>query len=580
MFLQIFSSCHGNSLISYYIWAGLTFFNNKKPHPMKKLSLLIVILAALTAIPATAQKHFRDTKRNNTIHATPFKPSPADEAGRLPMNEMYPSLWIQDSTYYSSWNLSSTSWDLYEKNFRTFNSDGQLHASTYIDYDAGLLLWHNSFRYLYFYYPSGGYEVTGTQTWDNSLSSWKDVSHYHYNTSGSTDTSFSKVYDASHHRYNSGWQRICTYNGSGLNTVTLVQKLDTVVSAWVNQTLYSYTFDANNHMTQCIQQTWNTGLSSWVNDMKSDYVYDANGFEISAMDYTWNSGGSSWDNFMRRTFINNAAGSPLSVIAERWNFGTTSWENSARESWQYDANNQVTQYLDEDWDDVLLGWVNYSKETYSYYSNGTVDEYTGFLWNPLLLSFMDYSYNKSDSSGYTLEYYSKTIDETSYVYTDGYKYIYTYTPFHNTDNILEKQLDPVSLAWYDFSHRLDTYDANQNLTTEIDQNYDTLAMTWTNTYKQEHFYTYSTGIHELGRTSDYCFYANPIEAGKSIVCPNLDAGRNYIVSLNDIQGRLVCTKNIISGESITVPATLAPGMYMLQIISEGKTLACGKMIVR
>jgi hypothetical protein len=176
---------------------------------------------------------------------------------------------------------------------------------------------------------------------------------------------------------------------------------------------------------------------------------------------------------MRGTYVNNASGSPLTLTYEMWDFGSTSWKNSGRESWQYNANNKETQYLVEDWDNGLLSWVNYSKETYSYYSNGNNNESTSFLWNPLLNLFMDNSYNKSDSLGYSLEYYSKSIDGTTYDYTDGYEYIYTYTSFHTTDVALEKQLNPVSLTWYDYSQRLDTYDAHQNLVTEIDQSYDT-----------------------------------------------------------------------------------------------------------
>lgn len=564
--------------LSYELQRKSTLFPNTDT--MKNIYTLILFCVVVAVIPAPAQKFSRPVARGNYDRIEAFKPSALDEATSLLRDDKHVLVWMDDSTYYSSWNTGLSDWDLYEKNFKAYDANLQILESKYTVYDNILLSWHNSFRYVNSYYSGGGWEIMGTQTWDTSPGLWKDVSHNHYNTSGKIDTSFSKVYDATFHRYNSGTQRIYTYDGSGLNTQSLEQSLDTAVLSWVNHFLNTNLFDSGNHITQTIQQVWSTGLSAWVNNTKTDYVYDASGYETGETDYTWNNGTSSWDNFMRRTIVNNASGSPLTITTEVWDFGTTSWKNSGRETWQYNGNNKVTQYLAEDWNGTLLSWMNYSKETYTYYSNGYNDETTTYLWNHLLSVFMDNSYAKSDSLGYTLEYYTKFIDGLTYDYYGGYKYIYSYTPTHYTDVILEQQLNPFSLAWYDFSHRLDTYDSDQNLILELDQNYDTLTSVWTNTYKQDHYFSSTSGIHEKGRTSDYCFYANPISAGQSITCPNLSAGKNYLINLCDMQGRVVYGRDIYAGESFTVPENLPKGMYLMQILSDGNLQASGKVIIR
>ena len=548
---------------------------------MKNLYCLIIVLIAWTAIPAFAQKHSLNNKKDNLVHRPmAFKPSPGDERNTFILQKSLPLGWMEDSTYYSSWNTSSTDWDLYGKNFKTYNANGQTMVSFYIEFDRILLEWDNSFRYLYLYYPSRTSEMFTTQTWDKTLSSWKNVVHFHYNDNGKTDTTSSMVYDQIHHRYNSGSKSIYTYNVSGQNIEIINQVLDTVTSSWKNQSSDQFTFDAGNHITEVIHQDWVTGLNDWVNSIKSDYSFDGSGYATGTLEYIWDNAGSTWVYHLRGTFTNNASGYPVTELHEIWDAGASSWENLERETYQYNPDNQVTQYLDEDWDDALLNWVNYSKDTYSYYSNGNQDEYTGYFWNPISLSFMDVNYIRSDSSGYELEYYSKSIDWTTYQYTDGYKYIYTYNTFHNTDQILEQSLNVVSLAWYDFSRRQDTYDANQNCTVELDQNYDTLSLAWTNTYKQDHFYSYSSGIHGIPGTSEYCYFSNPAEAGERIVCPNLMAGKTYFIYLDDLQGRRVYTTNIHPGESFTVPGDLASGMYMMQLLEDGKIIAAGKLIIR
>lgn len=539
----------------------------------------ILILLALTAIQASAQMHSKTIReRNPNIFSTRFKPSGEDSQKDCMFSNSPVSGWLLDSTYYSNWNTGSTAWDLYEKNFQTYNSTGQILQSLYVEFDGILQEWINSYQYLYVYYPSGNYEMYNTQTWDNTLSSWMIVGHYHYNTSGFADTSFSKTYDNINHRYSYGAQSIYSYNASWQNTEILNQVLDTATSHWVNSSRYQYTFDASNHTTEMLYQNWNTG--NWVNSTKTDYTYDGSGFATGYTKYTWDNGGSAWVNFVLANYTINASGIPLVKLYKSWDAGTSSWVNIEQESYQYNTGNQVTQYLDQQWDAVNLQWNNYGKDTYTYYTSGLQHEITNYYWNPLALSYMDVYYAAYDSLGYQVDYYSKSIDWNTYVYTSGYKYVYSYTPLHTMDHTLEQMLDPIMLAWYDYSKRQDTYDANLNLILELDQNYDTLTHAWTNAFKQDHFYTHTSGIREKHGMSEYCYFANPLESGKSIVCPNLAAGKNYLVNLDNLQGQAVFTRNIHTGESFSIPGNLATGMYMMQIIENGKMVAAGKVIVK
>ena len=548
---------------------------------MKKLFILLFILAAWTVIPAEAQMSSVNLRKSNDVlQATPFRPSHEDGLKNgLPVLNA-PTGWLQDSTYYSNWNITTTAWDLYEKNFLTYNVTGGLLQSLYLNFNQTFSYWINGYRYVYTYYPSGNYKNLTSQTWDSLYGTWMDVSYYHYKIEGYSDTSFSKSYDNINHRYNSGSQGINLYNASWQNVETRYQVLDTSNSSWVNQSRYMNTFDASNRTTEVIYQTWDTGLGDWVNNTNTDYSFDGTGYATGYLEYSWNTGSSAWVNLKRATYTNNGVGSPTVKLYETWDAGSSSWKNLEQEMYQYSAENRVTQYIDQQWEPIGLTWVNYSKQTYNYFSNGYPHETTGYTWNPLTLAFMDVSYNENDSLGYQLSFYSKSVDGTTYQYTGGYKYIYTYTSFHRTDNTLEQLMDPITFDWYDYSKRTDTYDADQNLTIELDQNYDSSTHSWTNTFKQEHFYSYTSGIVEKHGMTEYCYFANPLDAGRSIVCPNLKEGRNYVITLYNLQGQIVYNKSVHSDESVSFPHNLATGMYMMQLLEDGKMVASGKVIIR
>jgi hypothetical protein len=224
--------------------------------------------------------------------------------------------------------------------------------------------------------------------------------------------------------------------------------------------------------------------------------------------------------------------------------------------------------------------VDYVKETYSYYTNGYQEEYYSYFWNPFALAYADTYHNLSDSLGHTLEFYSKSIDLNTFQYTYGYKYIYSYNSFQQPSEILEQLLNLVSLDWYDYSRRVDTYDANQNCTVELDQLHDTVSSSWMNLYKQEHFYSFTNGIREIQNLSDYCFFSNPLQAGNSVFCPNLIPGKSYRISLMNMQGQTVSATILHAGESFSVPQDISAGMYLMQIMDNEKVVATGKIIVR
>ena len=504
-------------------------------------------------------------------------PSLEDALKKLPARP--DSWWLLDSTWYSQWNAGTAAWVLNEREFLSYTSTGALQQDLYLNINTITLTWDNWTRYIYTYLSQGGIQWQANQDWDTFDHIWKDVSYYHYNDQGLIDTSFYKTYDPTHNIFLNGSRSIVTYNANHMYVETDYQNLDTATSNWVNQSKMLYTYDASNRLTELISQNWNPGTSSWVNSSKYDYTFDANGVATGFTEYSWNSGSSTWVNLELATYLNDVNGLPTQKLYQLWNSGSTAWVNQEITMYTYNGSNQLTQTLDLTWSTALASWVNNTKDTYSYYTSGIQEEHYQYFWNPIGVNYLDTYYNLNDSIGYPSEFYSKNIDYSTYQYTSGYKYLYTYTSQHRPLVILNQSLSIPSLIWKDNSRRTDTYDVNGNCITETDQQYDSVSVQWVNTFRQDHFYTMTTGIHEKPKVSTYCFFSNPMQSGQSVVCPDLDAGKSYQILLLNMMGQLIQTVNLHAGESFTIKQNLSPGMYFIQIIENGKDVASGKVII-
>lgn len=569
---------HPTSLVKLsrndYIYPNQTLMHMKK---LLLLTWVLIISLSISAYPQVKKTlHFQDpalAHSNGII-------SPAGCAGKLPLSPVdFPSGWQLDSTWYSSWNTTSSAWDLYERQFYTYSPNGSAMEILYLNLNEITHVWENWTRYDYVYYPSGNVLKITEQAWDVTDGIWKDINYTHFTTQGRVDTTFYKNYSRSLNLYTGGNQNIYTYNANNQYLETLSQSLDTATSSWVNWYRTQYTYINGTLVSEMLSQNWDSGLNDWMNSMKYDYTYDGSGYLISFIEYAWNAGLNSWDNFAKGAITNNAAGNPTQELDQTWDYTTTSWINSDLITYQYDSNGKETQYLYQVWDTGSSAWVNNMKETYSYYSNGIEDEDYQYAWNPNTQAYMDINYNENDTSGYTIEYYSKYIDWNSYVYTYGYKYDYTYNANHNMLESLQQLLNLNTLAWYDYSRRTDSYDANGFCTLELDQSYDTVSATWTNTFKQDHFINFTSSIREIPGMKDYCFFSNPLQAGEKIECQNLPQGTSFRISLINTVGQEIYSTSLSSGESFYVPLDIPAGMYLMQINGNSRILASGKVII-
>lgn len=229
-------------------------------------------------------------------------------------------------------------------------------------------------------------------------------------------------------------------------------KIDSSYSGiWIPEMKSSYTYDANDKVTEEIIEMWNG--TNWQNAYKRAYTYSA-GNMISNLYLNWN--GTSWDSFYRANYAYTGANKTSEILEF---YTGANWENSNKMTYTYNANNQLTSELYQMWAGAT--WENEDKYTYTYNVSNKLDTvlyqgWDGTQWenvslfrltwtnNRITLIYEDFwdgtqwekfskqtqAYNNKE---YPTNFMSETWDGTNYVFdpTNDYKIRYYYQEYNN-----------------------------------------------------------------------------------------------------------------------------------------------------
>jgi Secretion system C-terminal sorting domain len=117
----------------------------------------------------------------------------------------------------------------------------------------------------------------------------------------------------------------------------------------------------NNNQLSELQQQWNG--SAWENDGIFTYTYDANNNQTSSLFQNWN--GSTWENGGLTTNTYDVNNNQMSSLLQSWN-GIV-WQNSGLAQYTYDVNSNLTYKLWQTWNGSV--WVTSDQTSYSFDSN-------------------------------------------------------------------------------------------------------------------------------------------------------------------------------------------------------------------
>ncbi|MEI6899035.1 MAG: T9SS type A sorting domain-containing protein [Bacteroidota bacterium] len=487
-----------------------------------------------------------------------------------------PTYWLHDSSWYSQWSPSSSSWLMNEREILTYTANGFLSNDLYLSLNASNQ-WENLNRYFNSFGSTGNLLSYTGQTWDNTPGAWFGVQYSHYDQNGRNDTSWYKQYDKTNHIYQGGSQYLYTFNASFLMTEMLIQNLNLSNGSWVNMTKVVNSYNSSNLQTGQLNLFWSVFHNNWVNKEKFDYSFDASNYPTGYLYFTWDTISGQWSPSIQATYTNSTGGLPLVKLYKHWQTSTLSWLNYEQMTTIYNSNNIQTEVLDELWNSGTSSWGNNTKSLYTYYTNNYTKTSTQYLWNPNNGTWLETYYSHSDSLGATLENYFKFYDPQNFNPTFGDRYTYTYNAQHFVSEYDHFNLDIPTLTWNPTGRRQYTYDQNGNNTIQLDQLWNIGSSSWENNYKIENFFGFTTGLWDINPRGNFIFYPNPLKRGMQLNCSGLNPDRNYHIELVNMTGRVVLESEVAFGQMIPMPSSLSPGIYMMRLFEEGAIVKCDRI---
>jgi len=337
---------------------------------------------------------------------------------------------------------------------------------------------HTSFQQSGLMYKTGSVYKPGKQikySWNINSSVWtpQDTIINTYNSSGNV------IATLTYHGNPVPDKLIYVYNSNGKETS------DTSYS-WNGTSYYAsqysaYTYDANGNITKKINQSWNNTI--WQNNYEDDYLYDANNNQTEYLENTgWN--GTSWNNGYKTDYtLSN--GQIIGQIDQ--NYSGSTWVNSSKTDFTYTSGkiSGITWY---DW-------------------NGTSWKNSGNLINVVWYSWVG---NMLSEKNKIASYIEQAPNGAGW--KDTLQYTTTYDSYGNPTDWL-RQAKPAA-SWITSQEQKDTYlyDANNNITQDIEQDWVDATVGLRNNSKRvySNYNSYSTGMLNIDDVSgNFVVYPNP-----------------------------------------------------------------------
>jgi len=251
------------------------------------------------------------------------------------------------------------------------------------------------------------------QEWENS--NWVDKyrTSNQYDAFNNNTTSLTEVLESSAWVNDSKY--LLNYDGNGNITEVIVQSWENM--EWVNFDREIYAYDNENRMIESIYQLWDGSdwmnsdrilytydgptLSEelhqlwediWVNETIYTYSYDGNNNQIGRLTQQWID--EKWENDQQVAVEFNGH-LITQEFYEMW--VDTAWSNMGLRKIQYDGNNNRTQDTWQYWHS-LYGWVDQTRWTLTYTQNNQLYEWITELSVPnegwSYISKLTYSYDQ------------------------------------------------------------------------------------------------------------------------------------------------------------------------------------------
>jgi hypothetical protein len=435
----------------------------------------------------------------------------------------------------------------------------------YWNWDTNIVFWPKQadYKYIDMIYDSHQNEISQTyQEWNGSA--WVNDQLYTFTFNVNNIETGYAVQDWNGSAWVNSYQYVYTFDAHSNNLCNLSQTWNG--SAWtnINQTLYTY--DANNNEILSVYQTWSG--SAWTNSTQNIYTYDSHNNKSTETQQAWT--GSAWGNVAVYYYTYNANNYETNETDQKWT--GSAWVNSYQYAYTYDANNNCIVSLSQSWNGTA--WVNTNQYTYTYNANNSYTSFVEQTWNGsawVLNAQTLYAYDANNNE-------VSEVDESWIgIWVDKDEYLYSY----NANNCRIEEYDQtwVNSGWVNTSVYGYTFDANNMDLSYSEKDYD---ITGTKVINGDSSYNYIhdvLGIKTISVKNNISVYPNPSD-GKFTVQWSV-INKHSILKIYNVTGQEVSITEL-NGNTNQVDLSLQPnGVYFYKALAEnGEIYGQGKIIIQ
>ncbi len=396
------------------------------------------------------------------------------------------------------------------------------------------------------------------------------------------------------------YQRITrTYNSMGDSVVQLMERRQGSL-LWENYAREFYTYDATGNEVAYLAELWLN--NTWVNYEKRESVFNSNedpleykrAFWISNHWVNWwwtiyhyGTNGSydtctyimgqdtAWVNSSRNIPTYLANGDMASEMVYAWT--NNSWVYSQLDTMTYDANHNRLTYFGQDW--VNSSWVNHYLQFNTWDLSGNLLTWKYQLWqnNTWENNFCDSSIY--DPDGNKIENIQQSWSGGAWV--NSHHILYVYDTSHN--KLSETSQDWVNGNWRSAYREEYTYDSLGNSLTGIAGNYSynntwqpyDLGLSVFTDHKRdmvlEQIYRYTAVVDSVlvyteptRYPGEVSLFPNPAHSIVYISSPGVSKAQNRLLTMYDLRGQFVLTKQLVSEITGIDVSGLKPGVYFVR----------------
>jgi len=266
-------------------------------------------------------------------------------------------------------------------------------------------------------------------------------------------------------------------------------KIDSIIwrATVSNPEKEEYLFDSHGNRILTLNSYWD--YNKWINYGKDESVYDSNNNLLSRVWYDKTGVTNTWDCFEKTESTYDNKNHVILDITSVWDKISNTWIIMFRYEIAYDNNGNEVSRVFYKWAENTKDLTLSSKTEYVYNSQGLKSAKIGYSWNKNLNLWerggkYEYTYDSRSNLTFAIVSLGATDDTSVGVTKDENSYD---NNNNNTSNI-QYYWDTEAKKWMEVNKSEFAYDSNNLLVTQIDYQQDKSAKLWITTGKTQYVF--------------------------------------------------------------------------------------------